>query len=130
VVGFSQRHSANVPWLNDPLRKRLQISGAHECLLPDHNRHQSARVQALDAARLSAWRYHLRALRLSVELRALHDFSLISGPKRAGSEMVALDRHIFDRTAVLQIVSSAMTMRSDALPTAAEWLVLMRQQYL
>lgn len=82
---FSQRRSANTPWLEDPLRRQIR----------DFERVLNAYYPTSTDAKLggpwrhilrgaSAWRYHLRAYRHPLELRALHRLIAYQRPETSG----------------------------------------------
>ena len=82
---FSQRRSANVPWLRDPVRRRIRdfqyvinayYSTATDVRLPGFTR------WALRA--LSAWRYHLRVYGHPLELRAFNRLLAYQRPETSG----------------------------------------------
>ena len=82
---FSQRRSANVPWMHDPLRRQLRdferVLNAYYPTSTDPKLGGALR-QILRAA--SAWRYHLRAYRHPLELRALHRLIAYQRPETSG----------------------------------------------
>ncbi|MFN8513997.1 MAG: radical SAM protein [Thermomicrobiales bacterium] len=82
---FSQRRSANTPWLEDPLRR--QIRDFERVLNAYYPTSTDAKLggllrHVLRAA--SAWRYHLRAYRHPLELRALHKLIAYQRPETSG----------------------------------------------
>jgi radical SAM superfamily enzyme YgiQ (UPF0313 family) len=82
---FSQRRSANVPWLHDPLRRRIRdfqwVLNAYYPTATDLHLGGLRR----GALRLfSAWRYHLRFYSYPLELRALNRFLAYQRPETSG----------------------------------------------
>jgi radical SAM superfamily enzyme YgiQ (UPF0313 family) len=82
---FSQRRSANVPWLEDPLRR--SIHDFERVLNAYYPTSTNPRLQG--AARLllraaSAWRYHLRFYRHPIDLRILHRLVSYQRPETSG----------------------------------------------
>ncbi|MFN2468026.1 MAG: radical SAM protein [Gaiellaceae bacterium] len=82
---FSQRRSANVPWVHDPLRTRIQdfeyVLNAYHPTITDV-RLTGPRRALLRA--LAAWRYHLRVYRWPLELRALQRVFAYQRPETSG----------------------------------------------
>jgi hypothetical protein len=82
---FSQRRSASMPWLKDPLRQQVQdferVLNAYYPTSTDI-RLQGAWRWLLKTA--SAWRYHLRLYSHPLELRALHKFIAYQRPETSG----------------------------------------------
>lgn len=82
---FSQRRSANVPWVDDPLRRRVRdferVLNAYYPTSTDPKLRGAWR-HTLRAA--SAWRYHLRAYRHPLELRALQRLIAYQRPETSG----------------------------------------------
>jgi phage gp46-like protein len=82
---FSQRHSVNMPWLNDPLRHRIHdfqaVLNAYYPTATDPN------LRALDRfvlKAISGWRYHFRLYRYPIELRALRRLIQYQRPETSG----------------------------------------------
>jgi anaerobic magnesium-protoporphyrin IX monomethyl ester cyclase len=82
---FSQRRSAHMPWLSDPLRRRVR----------DFERVLNAYYPTVTDVKLrgfwrgvlksvSGWRYHLRVYRHPVELRALQKALAYQRPETSG----------------------------------------------
>jgi len=82
---FSQRRSAHLPWLRDPVRRKLRdfqwVINAYYPTLTDSSLSTWKRV-TLRA--LSAWRYHLRVYAHPIELRAAHKFLAYQRPETSG----------------------------------------------
>lgn len=82
---FSQRRSAHLPWLHDPLRRRVRdferVLNAYYPTTTDV-RLRNVRRWLLQAA--SAWRYHLRVYRHPLELRVLHRLMHYQRPETSG----------------------------------------------
>ncbi|MDQ4076796.1 MAG: B12-binding domain-containing radical SAM protein [Chloroflexota bacterium] len=82
---FSQRRSANMPWLKDPLRQEVQ--NFERVLNAYYPTATDAKLQGfwrwvLKSA--SAWRYHLRFYSYPIELRALHKILAYQRPETSG----------------------------------------------
>jgi anaerobic magnesium-protoporphyrin IX monomethyl ester cyclase len=82
---FSQRRSANVPWLDDPLRRSVHdfervLNAYYPTMTNPHL--QGPRRWLLRA--LSAWRYHARLYRYPFELRLLHRLVSYQRPETSG----------------------------------------------
>ena len=82
---FLQRRSANIPWVEDPVRNKIRnferVLNAYYPTSTDPKLNGRWRW-ALRAA--SAWRYHLRMYDHPVELRALHKFLAYQRPETSG----------------------------------------------
>lgn len=82
---FSRRRIVDVPWLKDPLRRRIwdfeQVLNAYYPTATDHKLRGLPRL-ALKA--LSAWRYHLRIYRYPLELQAFHRLVAYQRPETTG----------------------------------------------
>ncbi|HEY4689765.1 MAG TPA: radical SAM protein [Anaerolineae bacterium] len=82
---FSQRRSTNVPWLKDPVRRKIRdfqwVINAYYPTITDTNLSKMRR-SLLRA--LSAWRYHLRLYRYPIELRAFQKFLAYQRPETSG----------------------------------------------
>lgn len=82
---FSQRRSAQTPWLEDPLRREVRdferVLNAYYPTSTDPKLGGLFR-QILRTA--SAWRYHLRAYRYPLELRALQKVIAYQRPETSG----------------------------------------------
>ncbi len=82
---FSQRRSAGMPWLKDPLRQQVQdferVLNAYYPTATDVKL-QGAWRWLLRSA--SAWRYHLRLYAHPLELRALHKVLAYQRPETSG----------------------------------------------
>ena len=82
---FSRRRIVDVPWLKDPLRRKIwdfeHVLNAYYPTTTDHKLHRLWRV-VLRA--LSAWRYHLRFYRHPLELRAFHRLLSYQRPETTG----------------------------------------------
>jgi hypothetical protein len=82
---FSQRRSSHMPWLNDPLRRRMRdferVLNAYHPTATDP-RLSGARRTVLRAA--SSWRYHLRIYDFPLELRALARLLPYQRPETSG----------------------------------------------
>lgn len=84
-INFSQRRSATMPWIKQPLRERLhdfeRVLNAYYPTATDTKLSRAWRA-ALRTA--SAWRYHLRLYRYPFELRALHRVVAYQRPETTG----------------------------------------------
>jgi radical SAM superfamily enzyme YgiQ (UPF0313 family) len=82
---FSQRRSAQIPWLADPIRRRLRdferVLGAYYPTITNPNL-RGARRMLLRAA--SAWRYHLGFYQYPFELRPLQRLLAYQRPETCG----------------------------------------------
>ncbi|HSN76954.1 MAG TPA: radical SAM protein [Anaerolineae bacterium] len=82
---FSQRRSATMPWVQDPLRRRLhdfeRVLNAYYPTATNPSL-RGARRALLKAA--SAWRYHLGVYDYPLELRALHKVMAYQRPETSG----------------------------------------------
>jgi anaerobic magnesium-protoporphyrin IX monomethyl ester cyclase len=82
---FSQRRSANMPWLKDPLRRRLhdfeRVLNAYypTATNPGLRGHWRWLLKSV-----SAWRYHLGFYSYPLELRALHRILAYQRPETSG----------------------------------------------
>ena len=84
-IEFSQRHSINMPWLNDVLRR--QISDFQRVLNAYYPTATDPTMSALKKATLralSAWRYHLKLYSHPLELRALNRVLAYQRPETSG----------------------------------------------
>lgn len=84
-LDFTQRRSATMPWVKQPLRERLQdferVLNAYYPTSTDARLHGNWR-KVLRAA--SAWRYHWQYYRFPLELRALHRLIAYQRPETSG----------------------------------------------
>ncbi len=82
---FSQRRSVSMPWLSDPLRRRVReferVLNAYYPTVTDVRLRGAWRL-LLRA--LSGWRYHLRCYRFPLELAALHRLVAYQRPETSG----------------------------------------------
>ncbi|MBI5566995.1 MAG: B12-binding domain-containing radical SAM protein, partial [Chloroflexi bacterium] len=82
---FSQRRSAHLPWLHDPVRRRLRdfqwVINAYYPTLTDVT---MSKIKRSTLRALSAWRYHLRLYAHPIELRAIHKFLSYQRPETSG----------------------------------------------
>jgi radical SAM superfamily enzyme YgiQ (UPF0313 family) len=82
---FAQRRSAQIPWLADPLRRRLRdferVLGAYYPTITNPNLRGPRRL-LLRAA--SAWRYHLGFYQYPLELRPLQRLLAYQRPETCG----------------------------------------------
>jgi radical SAM superfamily enzyme YgiQ (UPF0313 family) len=82
---FSQRRSTHVPWLKDPVRRKIRdfqwVINAYYPTATDRNLSPLRRWLLRG---LSAWRYHLRLYGYPLELRALHKFLAYQRPETSG----------------------------------------------
>jgi radical SAM superfamily enzyme YgiQ (UPF0313 family) len=84
-LDFSQRRSAQVPWVEDPLRREIlnfeRVLNAYYPTTTDV-RLRGARRLLLRAA--SAWRYHLRVYGLPIDLRVMQRLFAYQRPETSG----------------------------------------------
>jgi radical SAM superfamily enzyme YgiQ (UPF0313 family) len=84
-LDFTQRRSATMPWVKQPLRERLhdfeRVLNAYYPTSTDAKLHGAWR-KVLRAA--SAWRYHGQFYRFPLELRALHRLIAYQRPETSG----------------------------------------------
>ncbi|GAB4579851.1 MAG: hypothetical protein Fur0022_25900 [Anaerolineales bacterium] len=82
---FSQRRSTHVPWLQDPIQRRIQnfqwVLNAYYPTMTDITMSAFKRL-ALRA--ISAWRYHLGVYALPYELKAVHRVLAYQRPETSG----------------------------------------------
>lgn len=82
---FSQRRSTHVPWLQDPIQRRIQnfqwVLNAYYPTMTDLTMGTFKRA-ALRA--VSAWRYHLGVYALPYELKAVHRVLAYQRPETSG----------------------------------------------
>jgi radical SAM superfamily enzyme YgiQ (UPF0313 family) len=82
---FAQRRSAQIPWLADPLRRRLRdferVLSAYYPTITNPNL-RGARRMLLRAA--SAWRYHLGVYQYPLELRSMQRLLAYQRPETCG----------------------------------------------
>jgi anaerobic magnesium-protoporphyrin IX monomethyl ester cyclase len=82
---FSQRRSLQMPWVQDPVRRRV-----HDFERVINAYYPTATDPKLDGVwrwvlkSVSAWRYHLRFYRYPIELRALHRLVAYQRPDTSG----------------------------------------------
>lgn len=82
---FIQRRSANMPWMKDPIRRRVRnferVLNAYYPTTTDTRLGETWRLLLRSA---SAWRYHLRVYDYPLELRALHKLIHYQRPETTG----------------------------------------------
>jgi radical SAM superfamily enzyme YgiQ (UPF0313 family) len=82
---FSQRHSVHVPWLDDPLRRRISdFQRVLNAYFPTSTDVRLSRPKRATLRLLSAWRYHLQIYGHPIELRALNRFLAYQRPETSG----------------------------------------------
>jgi anaerobic magnesium-protoporphyrin IX monomethyl ester cyclase len=82
---FSQRHSINMPWLKDPLRKQIQdFQWVLNAFYPTVTDIRLTGLRRFILRALSSWRYHLGLYRFPLELRALHKVLAYQRPETSG----------------------------------------------
>ena len=82
---FSQRRSAQTPWLADPLRR--EVRDFERVLNAYYPTSTDPKLRGLSRSLLraaSAWRYHLRAYRYPLELHALQRAIAYQRPETSG----------------------------------------------
>ena len=84
-LDFSQRHSTNVPWLHDPLRRQIRdFQRVLNAYFPTATDMQLTGLRRATLRVLSSWRYHLRFYRYPIELRALNRVLSYQRPETSG----------------------------------------------
>jgi len=82
---FSQRRSTNVPWLDDPVRRKIRdfqwVINAYYPTITDVH---LSRLRRGTLRALSAWRYHLRLYGYPLELRAFNRLLAYQRPETSG----------------------------------------------
>jgi hypothetical protein len=82
---FSQRRSANVPWLDDPLRRSVHdFERVLNAYYPTSTNLRLRGPRRWLLRTLSAWRYHARLYRHPVELRFLQRLVNYQRPETSG----------------------------------------------
>ncbi len=82
---FSQRRSAHVPWLKDPLRRHVHdFERVLNAYYPTVTDPKLTRLWRWVLKMVSAWRYHLRFYGYPLELRMLHKFLAYQRPETSG----------------------------------------------
>lgn len=82
---FSQRRSAHLPWVHDPLRLKLRdFQWVLNAYYPTMTDVTMSRLKRVTLRALSAWRYHLRLYAYPIELRAAHKFLSYQRPETSG----------------------------------------------
>ena len=84
-LDFAQRRNNHVPWLEDPLRRQLRdFERVLNAYYPTSTDPRLAGLRRWLLRAASAWRYHLRAYRYPLELRALHKLVAYQRPETSG----------------------------------------------
>ena len=82
---FSQRRSTNVPWLEDPVRRKIRdFQWVINAYYPTATDIHLSNLRRWILRGLSAWRYHLRLYSYPLELRAFHKFLAYQRPDTSG----------------------------------------------
>jgi radical SAM superfamily enzyme YgiQ (UPF0313 family) len=82
---FSQRRSANVPWLDDPLRRSIHdFERVLNAYYPTSTNPRLRGPRRWLLRALSAWRYHTRLYQYPVELRLMHRLVSYQRPETSG----------------------------------------------
>lgn len=82
---FSQRRSAQTPWLEDPLRREVRdFERVLNAYYPTSTDPKLRGIGRQVLRTVSAWRYHLRAYRYPLELRALQKVIAYQRPETSG----------------------------------------------
>jgi phage gp46-like protein len=82
---FAQRRSAHLPWLSDPLRRKLRdFQWVLNAYYPTQTDVTMSPLKRATLRALSAWRYHLRLYAYPIELRAAHKFLSYQRPETSG----------------------------------------------
>ena len=82
---FSQRRSAHMPWLKDPVRRRIRdFQWVINAYYPTATDITLSKLKRAALRALSAWRYHLRLYAFPIELRAFHKLLAYQRPETGG----------------------------------------------
>jgi radical SAM superfamily enzyme YgiQ (UPF0313 family) len=82
---FSQRRSTLMPWLQDPLRRRVRnFERVLNAYYPTVTDPKLSDIWRRALKTVSAWRYHLRFYNFPLELRVLHKFLAYQRPETSG----------------------------------------------
>lgn len=82
---FSQRRSSTMPWLKDPLRKRVHnFERVLNAYYPTATDPQLTGWRRRLLRAMSAWRYHLHVYTIPLELRAMHRLMHYQRPETTG----------------------------------------------
>jgi len=82
---FTQRRSVTMPWVHDPLRKKmLEFERVLNAFYPTSTDMKLTRTKRAALKTASAWRYHLRIYRGALELRALQKWFTYQRPETSG----------------------------------------------
>lgn len=82
---FSQRRSAQMPWLGDPLRREVRnFERVLNAYYPTSTDIRLTGLRRLVLRAASSWRYHLRFYRFPIELRALQKLIAYQRPETSG----------------------------------------------
>ena len=82
---FSQRRSTHVPWLKDPVRRKIRdFQWVINAYYPTATDIHLSRLRRWALRGLSAWRYHLRLYSYPLELRAFHKVLAYQRPDTSG----------------------------------------------
>jgi hypothetical protein len=82
---FAQRRSATMPWLKDPLRRRIRdFERVLNAYYPTSTDLRLTGLRRRTLRAVAAWRYHLSFYRAPLELRALHRLIAYQRPETTG----------------------------------------------
>lgn len=82
---FSQRRTGGLPWVRDPLRRRVrEFERVLNAYYPTATDPRLAGMWRRVLRMVSAWRYHLRFYRFPFELRTLHRLLRYQRPETSG----------------------------------------------
>ncbi|MGD2157701.1 MAG: radical SAM protein [Anaerolineales bacterium] len=82
---FSQRRSANVPWMEDPVRKQIvEFQWTLNAYYPTMTDPGLTKLKRTFLRTASAWRYHLGFYKQPIELKAIHKFITYQRPETSG----------------------------------------------
>ncbi len=82
---FSQRRSLSLPWVNDPLRRRVRdFERVLNAYYPTSTDTKLRGLRRAVLRLMGAWRYHIRFYRGSLELRALQKLIAYQRPETSG----------------------------------------------
>lgn len=82
---FIQRRSANMPWMKDPIRRRVRdFERVLNAYYPTSTDIRLTGARRMLLRTVSAWRYHSGVYSYPIELRALHKFLRYQRPETTG----------------------------------------------
>lgn len=82
---FSQRRSANVPWLKDPIRRKiLDFQWTLNAYHPTATDVNMGKIKRIALRSMAAWRYHLGFYKNPIELKLIQKFLSYQRPETSG----------------------------------------------